>query len=258
MFTSLSAESVFDAPRRIGMYVSCTVHVVVLIALTWFSFFNVSKVRFQIMTVQAGSEEPVRSPERLYFPASPAAHSVSDHSHVASPRPPAVSHTPGPVASAGEGDFTPKTIPADFVALLHTKATEPVSVTATAGTGSVTALMPPEPPLSMPEPPPGQPDVKPPAVITSRLEPAELIKQKQPQYPPMARAARVQGVVVLAGTVNVSGSIEDIRVVEGHPLLVDEARNTIKKWKYRPAILNGHPVPSPVTITVRFTLKYPD
>jgi protein TonB len=110
--------------------------------------------------------------------------------------------------------------------------------------------------LPPPEPPPGEPDIKPPPVIGGRLEPAELIKQTLPTYPALARTARVEGVVVLEGTVSVSGNIVDIHVVDGHPLLVDEALKTVKKWKYRPAILNGQPTPSPVTVTVRFILKY--
>jgi len=154
--------------------------------------------------------------------------------------------------------FTPTAVPSEFLALLDTQTgSAPAVGTALAGTRTIPPLTVAESSLPPPEPPPGEPDIKPPPVIGGRLDPAELIKQTVPLYPPLARSARVEGVVVLEGTVNVSGSVENIRVVEGHPLLIDEALRAVKKWKYRPAILNGQPTPSPVTIRVRFILKYP-
>jgi protein TonB len=134
---------------------------------------------------------------------------------------------------------------------------EPVVGMAVARTRTIPPSILAESPLPPPEPPPGEPDIKPPPVIGGHLEPAELIKQTLPVYPPLARTARVEGVVVLEGTVNVNGSIENIHVVEGHAFLIDAALKAVKKWKYRPAILNGQPTPCPVTISVRFNLKYP-
>jgi protein TonB len=138
---------------------------------------------------------------------------------------------PGPVPSVGSSLFGSRTIPR--LPLLESLP------------------QPPQPP----EPPPGEPDVKPAPVIGGRLQPAELIRQTLPVYPPLARTARVQGIVLLEGTVNVNGAVENLRVVEGHPLLVGEALRAVKKWKYRPAVLNGQPVSCSVTITVRFILK---
>jgi periplasmic protein TonB len=252
MFKLLSQESVSETPGRAALGVSCTIHFCALIALTWFSVFNVSTVRFELVTVHAGSEEPARKPQPLYAPARSSPHTVSDHAEPGS----TVSVTPRQIES--QDSVTPTAIPSEVLALREIKtASEPVVGVALTPTRTIPSLMLAEASLPPPEPPPGEPDIKPPPVIGGRLEPAVLIKQTLPAYPAMARTARVTGVVVLEGTVNVNGSIENIHVVDGHPLLVDEAIKAVKKWKYRPAILNGQPTPSPVTVTVRFTLKYP-
>jgi len=153
---------------------------------------------------------------------------------------------------------TPTAVRSEYLTLFDPSAgLEPAVGLALAGTRTIQPLRPAESSLPPPEPPPGEPDIVPPPVIGGRLEPAELIKQTVPTYPPMARQARVEGIVVLEGTIGVNGSVADLHVVEGHPLLVNEALRAVKKWKYRPAILNGKPTPSPVTINVRFNLTYP-
>jgi protein TonB len=108
-----------------------------------------------------------------------------------------------------------------------------------------------------PEPPPGQPDIQPPPVIGGRVETAALVEQTTPVYPALARKAHVEGVVVLEGTITVKGRVAELRVVSGHPMLVDAAIDAVKKWKYRPAKLNGQIIPCPVTVQVRFKLQYP-
>jgi protein TonB len=156
--------------------------------------------------------------------------------------------------------YTPTAIPADLLALLESDiAMEPALGAAPAGTRTVPPLIPShEASLPVPpEPPPGEPDVQPPPVIGGRLEPAVLIDQTKPVYPALAKTARVEGTVVLEGTVNVRGKVENLRVVSGHPMLVDAAIHAVKKWKYRPAKLNGQIIPCPVTVNVRFILQYP-
>jgi TonB family protein len=260
MFTLLSQQSLSGTPGRAALYASCSIHICIVVALVWFSFFTVPTARFQLMTVQAGSPDPVRQPQPVYVYA-PLRNS---------PRPPAdrtkpalhLTETPHQTESKDSGGFTATAIPSEFLTLLATETGAgrdtviPLSPTRTIPPLMLSelSLPPPEPP---PEPPPGEPDVKPPLVVGGHIEPAQLIKQTIPMYPPLARTARVEGVVLLEGTVNVSGSIENIHVIDGHPFLIGEAVKAVKKWKYRPAILNGQPTPSPVTITVRFILKYP-
>ena len=78
----------------------------------------------------------------------------------------------------------------------------------------------------------------------------------QPQYPQMAKIARVQGAVVLAAVIGKDGAIQNLRVVStASPLLNQAALDAVKQWKYRPYILNGEPVDVDTTITVNFTLS---
>jgi protein TonB len=77
-----------------------------------------------------------------------------------------------------------------------------------------------------------------------------------PQYPQMAKIARVQGPVVLAAVIGKDGAIQNLRVVStASPLLNQAALEAVKQWRYRPYILNGEPVEVDTTITVNFTLS---
>jgi TonB family protein len=76
----------------------------------------------------------------------------------------------------------------------------------------------------------------------------------QPIYPPDAKAARVQGSVVIAVIIGKDGNVQSERLVSGHPLLSPAAMDAVKGWKYRPYVLNGDPVEVDTQITVNFTL----
>jgi len=89
--------------------------------------------------------------------------------------------------------------------------------------------------------------------ISSMLE-GSLIRRVQPIYPPLARNARVQGAVVLFATISAAGTIENLRVLSGHPLLAGAAIDAVKQWRYRPYILNGEPIEVETEITVNFVL----
>ena len=82
-----------------------------------------------------------------------------------------------------------------------------------------------------------------------------LIHKVQPQYPPLARQARIQGVVVLQALIGKDGSIQNLHVVSGHPMLTNSALEAVKEWKYKPYYLNGEPVEVETTINVNFTLS---
>jgi protein TonB len=82
-----------------------------------------------------------------------------------------------------------------------------------------------------------------------------LTHQVKPTYPPLARQARIQGQVVLAAVISKNGSIENLRVMSGHPMLTQSALDAVRQWRYKPYILNGEPVEVETTITVNFTLS---
>jgi len=81
-----------------------------------------------------------------------------------------------------------------------------------------------------------------------------LVHQVKPTYPPLARQARIQGSVVLQAAIGKDGSIQNLRLMSGHPMLAPAAIEAVKQWKYRPYFLNGEPVEVDTQITVNFTL----
>jgi|ERR1700730_863700 protein TonB len=81
-----------------------------------------------------------------------------------------------------------------------------------------------------------------------------LLRKIQPSYPPLARQARIQGSVLLQAEISKEGSIENLRLISGHPMLAPAAIEAVKQWKYKPYILNGEPVAVETQITVNFTL----
>jgi protein TonB len=81
-----------------------------------------------------------------------------------------------------------------------------------------------------------------------------LVRQVKPTYPPLARQARIQGTVVLQALISKDGSIQNLHLVSGHPMLAPAAIEAVKQWKYKPYFLNGEPVEVETTINVNFTL----
>jgi TonB family protein len=75
-----------------------------------------------------------------------------------------------------------------------------------------------------------------------------------PVYPPAARQQGIEGIVILAVTVDTNGELADIQVLKGHPLLNDAAIEAVRQWRYIPAVLNGRPYPCTLTITLKFTM----
>ncbi|MGA7694170.1 MAG: TonB family protein, partial [Candidatus Sulfotelmatobacter sp.] len=69
-----------------------------------------------------------------------------------------------------------------------------------------------------------------------------LVRRVNPTYPPLARQARISGQVVLRAVIAKDGSIENLTLVSGHPMLAPAAIEAVKQWKYRPYLLNGEPV----------------
>ncbi len=86
------------------------------------------------------------------------------------------------------------------------------------------------------------------------VQAAKLLKKVIPVYPPLARQARVSGTVQLIGVIAKDGTIKQLQVVGGHPLLVKAALDAVRQWIYRPTLLNGQAVEVIAPIDVIFTL----
>ena len=94
-----------------------------------------------------------------------------------------------------------------------------------------------------------------PVVVTSEIQAAKIIKRVIPQYPPLAKQTRVQGTVRLTGIIAKDGTIQQLQLLSGHPLLAPVAMEAVRQWVYRPTILNGQPVEVIAPIDVTFTLQ---
>ncbi len=81
-----------------------------------------------------------------------------------------------------------------------------------------------------------------------------LLHRVEPPYPVLAKAARIQGTVVLTAIIDKEGNIRDLRLASGHPMLVPAAIEAVRQWRYRPYLLSGQPVEVETTITVNFEL----
>jgi len=82
-----------------------------------------------------------------------------------------------------------------------------------------------------------------------------LMRCIQPDYPPLAKQARIQGPVEMAAVIGKQGTIENLQVLKGHPMLIPSALNAVKQWRYRPYNLNGEPIEVDTRITVTFVLE---
>lgn len=90
--------------------------------------------------------------------------------------------------------------------------------------------------------------------VSSGVAQGLLIHQVKPAYPPIAMQARIQGTVVLQAMIAKDGTVKDLRVISGHPLLVPAALDAVQLWRYKPYLLNDQPVEVDTQINVNFTL----
>jgi len=93
-----------------------------------------------------------------------------------------------------------------------------------------------------------------PTIISRGVAEGLLLQKVVPRYPPIAQASHTQGTVVLQAVISKNGTIEDLRVLSGSPMLTQAARDAVSQWRYRPYLLNGEPVAVETTINVVFRL----
>jgi len=127
--------------------------------------------------------------------------------------------------------------------------------------GVIGSLISSVPTAAPPPPPPPKPVEAPKPVTPQRIrvggnvQQALLIRQPKPVYPPLAKQARISGVVRLNAIIGKDGTIQNLTVASGHPLLVPAALEAVKQWVYKPTLLNGEPVEVVTQIDVNFTLS---
>ena len=166
----------------------------------------------------------------------------------ASPRPGSAFHAPIVVVHPSAFVFHPNTRDA-----VQTGITQAPPLGSVIGSDSPSALMTsigsgPSP--FVPRPPVASP---PPRV--SRMMEGNLVRRVDPPYPVIAKAAGVQGAVVIKAIISRDGTIEHVELLSGPGLLTSAAMQAVRQWKYRPYYLNGEPVEVETQITVNFVLS---
>ena len=91
-------------------------------------------------------------------------------------------------------------------------------------------------------------------MVGDNIEAARLVNRVQPIYPPLARQTRISGTVKLRAIIGKDGTVQELQLISGHPLLVQAALDAVKQWRYQPTLVNSEPVEVDTEIDVIFAL----
>ncbi len=105
-------------------------------------------------------------------------------------------------------------------------------------------------PSAAPPPPPVDP-----IRVSSGVQEAKRIRMVKPVFPPIARQARISGTVKLEAMISKDGTVQNLKVLSGHPLLSQAAILAVQQWRYAPTLLNGEPVPVITLIDIVFKMN---
>jgi protein TonB len=86
------------------------------------------------------------------------------------------------------------------------------------------------------------------------IKPPIKVKNVVPVYPPVAKQARVEGVVILEVTIGTDGKVKDTKVIRSVKILEDAAITAVRAWEYKPTIVNGQAVQVITTVPINFSL----
>jgi periplasmic protein TonB len=103
--------------------------------------------------------------------------------------------------------------------------------------------------------PPSTGKSKTPLRVGGNVRQPKAIVKTRPEYPTLAREARIHGDVTIDAILDEEGDIVDMKVISGHRFLYEAALNAVKKWKYEPTYLNDKPVAVEMIVTVTFQLS---
>jgi periplasmic protein TonB len=107
------------------------------------------------------------------------------------------------------------------------------------------------------------PELKPPAPekptrpvkVSQGVMAASILHQVQPSYTPVERTMRLSGEVLLHAIIGKDGSVRELQIVSGNPLLAQTAIAAVRQWRYRPTLLNGEAVDVDTIVSVKFVLN---
>ena len=187
------------------------------------------------------------------------------------PPPPPPAATPPKVVKVIPRQFdqnrlvAPKTIPKEIAMIKEDDMPPPSAgvmggvAGGVAGAGGVIGSIIGAVPQAAAPPPPPKPVEKPVTPqrirVGGNVQQANLVRKVTPVYPPLAKQARIQGTVRFTAIIGKDGTIQNLQLVTGHPLLVTAAQDAVKQWVYKPTLLNGEAVEVVTQIDVNFTLS---
>jgi protein TonB len=111
------------------------------------------------------------------------------------------------------------------------------------------------PSVAPPPPPPPPPAPREPVRVGGQVTTPELVRRVDPEYPAVAVAAQLEGMVILEAVVDTDGRVREVRVLRSRGLLDKPAIAAVSQWRYAPLMLNGVPTPFVLTVTLNFSLK---
>ena len=91
--------------------------------------------------------------------------------------------------------------------------------------------------------------------VSSGVADSLKIHDADPHYPREAKEQGIEGDVILQAIIDTKGTLTILKAVQGDPILVKASLDAVKKWRYRPFILNGEPVEVETTIKIQFHLR---
>jgi len=92
--------------------------------------------------------------------------------------------------------------------------------------------------------------------VGGQIKTPKLLKRVDPVYPDLAKQARAGALIILEATVDVTGRVQEVRILRSPPLFDEPAVEALKQWTYRPLLLNGVPTPFIVTVTFNFHFQF--
>ncbi len=114
-------------------------------------------------------------------------------------------------------------------------------------------------PVPAPPPPHVEPLAAPPVVpllrVGGRVQAPAPLYAPLPEYPTLARQARVSGVVHVEAIIGADGAVRGVQLIQGHPLLAQAALAAVRRWRYTPPTLNGDPIEILLYVDVNFALN---
>jgi protein TonB len=169
---------------------------------------------------------------------------------VISVRPPRAGSVATPVPQPGAPTSAPDEILPETPAL---QPYVPGALETNAGFPAAGAL--PDGPVISVAPPPAPPKPQGPVKVADLPVPPRKIVDARPIYPEIARAARVEGLVVLEAVLDPSGQVTQLRVIRSVPMLDQAAMDAVRQWRYTPTMYYGKPVSVLMSITIKFSLQ---